>query len=236
MRLTSRSIRSMLYVAATAFVMFCAGSRCQAATSYGVPENSGFKSYMSYKAIGDGKSKQAQLQRKATTGDLGIRTVDDRYCVSVGSYFNAEVGTPIDVTLDTGTVLKCIVGDRKQDVHTDSELHYKAPSNGNVVEFIVDVDSMPKEAKRAGSLHVLSGFEGTVVNVVVHSDNEPEITNAVKQVNKVESVTLADENLTVAHYDSTSNIDCLYASAEQAKDICEEFVTYTPIDGMVVGN
>jgi len=201
-----------------------------------VPENSGFKSYMSYEAIGNSKSKTSQLQQRAVTGDYGIRTVDGRYCVAVGSYFNAKVGDPIDVTLDTGVVLYCIVGDRKQDAHTDAELHYKAPVNGNVVEFIVDTDVMPKEARRSGSLHVLPGLEGTVTNVVVYSDSEPEITNTIKQVSNVESTSVADSELAVVNYESHSDLDCLYASAEQVEDSYEEFVTYTPVDGMVLFN
>ena len=60
-------------------------------TSYNVPDNSGFKSYMSYKTITNKTSKQYNLQQKAHTGDYGIRMVSDRYCVVLGTYFKKEM-------------------------------------------------------------------------------------------------------------------------------------------------
>lgn len=228
-------IQGICCTVATLFLFLCIGSTATAAISYSVPANTGFKAYMSYQAITDKKSKQWELQQRAHTDADGIRVVDDRYCVAVGSYFNAPVGTPIDVYLSTGTVLKCIVGDRKADKDTDAR-NILAPVNGNVVEFIVDSKQLSAEIRSSGTLSANPSFEGAVTNIVVYSDYQPEITNAVKKVEEVETVSLDDTELTKISYQSESDINCVYATTGAVADTEEMFVTYTPIEGMVIGN
>lgn len=230
-----RFLQGLCCAAATAFLFLCVGNRVNAATSYSVPENSGFKAYMSYHKITDKNSKQWELQQRAETNEDGIRVVDGRYCVSVGSYFGAPVGTPIDVHLDTGIVLQCITGDGKADKDTD-EMNVMIESNGNVVEFIVDTDVLSKDIKRQGTLSADPRFEGKVTSVVVYSDHEPEITEATKSVTEVDTVQVGDVELTRVNYASDNDVNCVYTTTEQAEDITETFLTYTPIDGMVIGN
>lgn len=228
-------LRGLCCVAATMFMLLSIGSTSTAATSYSVPSNSGFKSYMSYRTITDKKSKQWELQQRAHTDENGIRVVDGRYCVAIGSYFNAPVGTPIDVHLSTGKVLQCIVGDRKNDDDTDA-MNIQAPVNGNVVEFVVESSKLSSIVRKRGTLSADPYFEGTVTNIVVYSDYQPEITNTVKKVEDVKTVDVGDKELEQITYQSSSDIDCVYATAEEA-DVTEEvFLTYTPIDGMVIGN
>ena len=86
---------------------------------YDIPKTRGFKSYMPYTAITNKKSKQYKLQQLASTGAYGIRVVDSRYLVAIGTAFNAEVGTYIDLILEDGFVIPCIVGDVKSPRHTD---------------------------------------------------------------------------------------------------------------------
>lgn len=228
-------LQGLCCTVATLFLFLCIGSTSTAATCYSVPSNTGFKAYMSYHAITNKKSKQWALQQRAHTDEDGIRVVDDRYCVAVGSYFNAPVGTPIDVHLDTGTVLKCIVGDRKADADTDA-MHIQAPVNGNVVEFIVDSSKLSAEVRSRGTLSVDPYFEGVVTSIVVYSDYQPEITNTVKKVEAVETVSVDDIELTKINYQSDSDIDCVYTSIDAPEDTEDVFLTYTPIDGMVIGN
>ena len=84
-----------------------------------VPANSGFKSYMPYTAITSKNSNQYKLQHtEAYTGEHGIRQVDGRYCIALGSYFGKEIGTYYDLVLENGTVIPCILADRKADIHT----------------------------------------------------------------------------------------------------------------------
>ena len=89
-------------------------------TEYIAPITSGFKSYMPYTAITSKSSPQYKLQQIAYTGTYGIRQYDNRYCVAIGTAFNADVGTYFDLILANGTVIPCIVADIKADKHTDS--------------------------------------------------------------------------------------------------------------------
>lgn len=109
-----------------------------------------FKSYMPYKAITDSSSKQFKLQQMAITSENGIRIVNDRYCVAVGTAINADVGTYIDLVLENGTIIPCIVGDIKSDQHTLSD-QITTASNGCVSEFIVCTEYVPDIVKTTGS-------------------------------------------------------------------------------------
>lgn len=113
------------------------------------PKNS-FKSYMSYKAISNKNSKQYKLQQKAITGTYGIRMVDNRYCVALGSYYTHKIGQKVDLIMDDGTIIPCIVGDGKADIHTDSK--NQKTQNGCISEFIVDISVLNKDAKRSGNI------------------------------------------------------------------------------------
>lgn len=111
--------------------------------SFVIPKNNGFKSYMSYKTITDKSSLQYKLQNNyAYTGNYGIRQVNERYCVAVGTAFNTQVGTYFDLILKNGHVIKCIVGDIKADAHTEIN-NIVTEHNGCVSEFIVETSSLP---------------------------------------------------------------------------------------------
>lgn len=113
------------------------------------PKNS-FKSYMSYKVFSKG-SKQYKLQQKAQTGIYGIRTINGRFCIALGSYYSHKIGQKVDLIMDNGEIIKCIVGDAKADIHTDSK-NQKTISNGCISEFIVDMDRLEKSAKLSGNM------------------------------------------------------------------------------------
>ena len=118
---------------------------------YTVPITSGFKSYMPYTAITSKSSPQYKLQQIAYTGTYGIRQYDNRYCVAIGTAFNADVGTYFDLILANGTVIPCIVADIKADRHTDSN-NMVTIANGCLTEFIVDSSALNKNAKRMGDI------------------------------------------------------------------------------------
>ena len=119
---------------------------------YSVPETSGFKSFMSYKAITSKSSPQYKLQHeKAYTGKNGIRQVDGRYCVAIGSYFTNEIGALFDLVLENGTVIPCILADQKADKDTDSQ-NIITRHNGCLSEFIVDVGNLKREIARMGDV------------------------------------------------------------------------------------
>ena len=118
---------------------------------YITPITSGFKSYMPYTAITSKSSPQYKLQQSTHTGTYGIRQYDNRYCVAIGTAFNADVGTYFDLILVNGTVIPCIVADIKANNHTDSN-NIVTIANGCLTEFIVDGSALNKNAKRMGDI------------------------------------------------------------------------------------
>ena len=136
---------------------------------YDVPKTRGFKSYMPYTAITNKKSKQYKLQQIASTGAYGIRVVNSRYLVAIGTAFNAEVGTYIDLILEDGFVIPCIVGDVKSPRHTDSS-NMITMHNGCVSEFIIDSKALHKSIKKSGDVSSCNeSWNGCVRAIVVYS-------------------------------------------------------------------
>lgn len=106
-----------------------------------------FKSYMSYKSIKDETSKQYELREKyAYTGEYGIRQINERFCVAVGTYFDMEIGTYFDLILENGTIIPCVLGDVKDEKHTLSD-NITTAKNLCVSEFIVDEKYLPYKVK-----------------------------------------------------------------------------------------
>lgn len=121
--------------------------------------NTSMKTYMDYKCITDTESTQYKIQQDCRTDENGLRRyVNDEYVVAVGSPI-ADVGDFITVTLDDGTELDCIVGDSKGD-----RWYHECAKGHNIVEFIVDTDSLDRDAKRAGDVSCLVG-EGNVEKI-----------------------------------------------------------------------
>ena len=100
------------------------------------PKYTGKKCFESYSSITDKTTKQYELQQIATTDADAFRRINDRYLVSIGTHFNAPCGTDIDIVLENGTIIPCIVGDIKPDEYTDSTNTFT--KNNSATEFIVD--------------------------------------------------------------------------------------------------
>lgn len=133
--------------------------------SMGLPEDAdgSFKTYMDYRKITNKSSRQWHLQQLAYTDSEGFRKFNDSYLVAVGTYYADEVGKEFRVTLDSGIVFHAMVGDIKQDIHTDANNQY-VPTNGNIIEFIVDVDKLDELTKKLGNVSNL-GFEGSIIKI-----------------------------------------------------------------------
>ena len=131
------------------------------------PSKNGFKSYMSYKCITNTGSKQYKLQQSCYTGNYGIRMKDGRYCIAVGSYYTTKIGTKIDLIMENGATIKCILADCKADAHTDST--NRQNPNGSIAEFIVDMNSLNRTAKRMGDISYCSEkFKGEIKKIRVY--------------------------------------------------------------------
>ena len=143
---------------------------------YSVPLTSGFKSYMPYaksngESIFNKNSNQYKLQQQCQTGLYGIRVKDGRYCVAIGTGFNADVGTYFDLILANGTVIPCIVADIKADKHTDSN-NMVTKASGCLTEFVVDNGSLNKMAKKMGDISYCSDkWNSRVEKVRVYEKN-----------------------------------------------------------------
>ena len=116
--------------------------------------HNGMKTYMSYRAITDKTSKQYKLQQEvAYTDELGFRKVDNRYCVAIGTAFNASVGQYFDAELENGTIIECIVGDIKADKDTDKSNVFT--KQGCCLEFIVNTKILEPLVKKMGDCSYL---------------------------------------------------------------------------------
>lgn len=138
---------------------------------YYAPNTSGFKSYMDYRTITCTGSKQYALQSIATTSENGIRTVDGRYCVAVGSHYTSEIGQYFDLVLANGTVIPCVLGDQKADIHTDAD-NIVTAHNGCMSEFVVDAGALSSEVKSRGNIsYCNSDYDSPVMKVIVYDKN-----------------------------------------------------------------
>ena len=143
---------------------------------YSVPNNesgcrSQFKSYMSYSAVTDESSDQYKLLNADscyTNSENGLRMVGDRYCIAVGTGYCAEIGTWIDVVLENGNVIKCILSDIKANQHTDAFHRYHSV-DGSVVEIVIDKEVFDEVKDDSGTVNFISGFEGKVESIIVYS-------------------------------------------------------------------
>ena len=82
----------------------------------------GFKCYTRYWAITTVTSLQYKLQHEyAYTGTYGIRMVNGRFCIAVGTAVTKNMGQYIDVILENGTLIPCIVTDQKADKDTAAD-------------------------------------------------------------------------------------------------------------------
>ncbi len=122
-----------------------------------------FKTYMDYRKITNTSSRQWHLQQLAYTDSEGFRKFNDSYLVAVGTYYADEVGKEFRVTLDSGIVFHAMVGDIKQDIHTDANNQY-VTTNGNIMEFIVDADKLDELTKKLGDVSN-SGLEGSIIKI-----------------------------------------------------------------------
>lgn len=123
-----------------------------------------FKSYMPYTAITNKASKQYKLQQQAYTDKNGLRCIDGRPMVAVGTGWGLSVGDMALVTCENGNSFEVIIGDIKADVDTNSD-NKTTTSNNCRCEFIVDMGELNSTVKRSGNMAVFEEYNGYVINV-----------------------------------------------------------------------
>jgi hypothetical protein len=136
-------------------------------TVYPTPSNNSFKSYMSYRAVSS-SSAQGKLQAQAKTdSQTGIRKVDGRYCIALGSFYCSKIGTKIDLVMENGSIVKCILADQKANRDTDAK--NQKTSDGSIAEFLVDMNQLPAKAKTMGDVsYAASELKGSISKVRVY--------------------------------------------------------------------
>lgn len=117
-------------------------------------EETGQKTFMDYRAITSTTSEQYVLQQDAVTDELGLRELDGRYMVAMGTYYGT-VGDIFRIAMENGAVFEVIMGDVKADEHTDETNRHR---NGNVLEFIVDGDRISEEVWYHGDVSYAASF------------------------------------------------------------------------------
>ena len=126
-------------------------------------------SFMDYRCITNTSSRQYKLQKKAYTGSYGIRQVDGRYCIAVGSYYTEKIGTYIDLILKNGTVIPCILADCKADRDTDG-MNQKT-ADGSLIEFVVDTPQLSRKVRRRGDVaYAIKKWNSKIVKIKIHKN------------------------------------------------------------------
>ena len=133
-----------------------------------VPPNNSFKSYMDADTITSRNTDQYKLKSKYIIDEqTGIWTVDERYCIAVGSYYTQSIGTYIDVVMENGSTLHCILGECKRNRDTDHT--NRQNHNGSVVEFIVNISSMPSMVRKMGNCsYACEEMKGEIKSIIVY--------------------------------------------------------------------
>lgn len=141
-----------------------------ASTDYSIPSYSGFKSYMDYRSITTKTSPAYTLSYNGYTGNEGIRMYNGRYLIAIGMHFNASVGDYVDLTLENGTVIKGIIGDRKSWRDTEASMLFT--SNGCMSEFIVQEEYLSSLVKHKGNISFANeNWDSPVVSVKIYDKN-----------------------------------------------------------------
>nr|DAP31911.1 MAG TPA: hypothetical protein [Caudoviricetes sp.] len=133
-----------------------------------VPPNNSFKSYMDGDTIKSRNTDQYKLKDKYVLDEkTGIWTVDRRYCIAIGSYYTKQIGTYIDVVMENGITLHCILGECKRNRDTDNT--NRQNPNGSVVEFIVNISSMPSMVRKMGDCsYADESMFGEIESIIIY--------------------------------------------------------------------
>ena len=131
-----------------------------------------FYGYMDYRKITDKTTPQYEMQQSAWTDWQGLRRYNNDYMVAMGSYYSDyEVGSRFEITLENDTVFTVILGDLKDDIHTDNKNMYTPVYDNwqlvkaNVIEFIVDENQLSYDVKQLGTISGYEEFNGNIVSI-----------------------------------------------------------------------
>ena len=140
-----------------------------------LPELEGYnggKTYEPYTTITSVNSWQYKLQQKAYTNEDGFRMINGRYMIATGSGVSHDIGRYIDIVLENGTVIPCVIGDAKDDSHTDQEFHIMTKKSHCVSEFLVDESVMNPDLLLSGNMsNYREEWNSKVVKFILYDKN-----------------------------------------------------------------
>lgn len=143
---------------------------------YDIPDyDTSFMAYMDYRTITDDTTPQWYLQQEAETSPLGLRYIDNYYLVAMGDYYG-EVRDCFEITLENNITFKVMIGETK------GHRSYKDPYGAidgmyhevwykweliskNVIEFIVDVDSLNEMVIALGNVGYYEDFNSNIIEI-----------------------------------------------------------------------
>lgn len=126
------------------------------------------KTYMDWDCITSPSSKQYKMKQQSYIGNYGLVMYQGRYSVALGSGFIKSVGTKFDLILANGTVIPCIAGDMKANIHTDASNKITA-HDGSIAEFIVNTSSLTSKARKMGDIsYSCSEWNSEIVKIRVY--------------------------------------------------------------------
>ncbi len=140
-----------------------------------LPELEGYnggKTYEPYTTITSVNSWQYKLQQKAYTNEDGFRMINGRYMIATGSGVSHDIGRYIDIVLENGTVIPCVIGDAKDDAHTDQEFHIMTKKSHCVSEFLIDESVMNPDLLLSGNMsNYREEWNSKVVKFILYDKN-----------------------------------------------------------------
>lgn len=138
--------------------------------------------YMAWQMIKARSSDQYKLKESAGMNfdDEGFGKIGDRYVVATTTTFG-KVGDFLDVYKEDGTVIKCIIGDIKNQ--NDANCNAYGHNNGNnIIEFVVDYNTWYNGHENPGSASCHPEWNQNITKIVNKGNyfnllNEQEIVS-----------------------------------------------------------
>lgn len=128
---------------------------------------------MDYRSCNIAGSPHYRIQQYAWTDEIGCRRFDEDYIVALGTFYTDKIGERFEITLENGYTFTVIVGDIKADKDTDeNNMFAYCPQYGtselgaNVLEFIVELDSLSTACYRYGGVDYYDCFRSDISKMV----------------------------------------------------------------------
>lgn len=135
-----------------------------------IPNNgTDWYTYMDLESITDKSSEQYRRKSNYWLDSSGIWCCNNDYVVAMGSGFGA-LGDRYMIITDKGNSYSVVIGDHKADIDTDLNNCYSLTYvNGepkfNIIEFIVDTDSLNDNVKESGNVGDYYFIKGNIIHI-----------------------------------------------------------------------